>query len=216
MMLVVQAVLSYDQRMYTANEIPASQIVGTADQRVVMHGVPWAHFEAILALRGDKSVPRLSYLQGALELMTPSRNHESIKKLLARMIEHYAMEAGIHLSGYGSWTLRSAPKERASEPDECYILGDARLKETPDLVIEVIWTSGGLDKLEVYRGLGVGEVWLWRKEAIRIYRLEGDRYVEMPRSELMPDLDITLLARLAGYEDQHQALTEFRQALQAH
>ena len=60
-----------------------------------------------------------------------------------------------------------------------------------------------------------GEVWLWRNEAIRTYRLQGDNYVEMSRSELLPDLDIALVARLAGYEDQHQALTEFRQALQA-
>jgi len=213
MVLVVRTALGYDQVMQVANAIPTSEIVGTADERVVMHGVPWSHFEAILALRGDTSVPRLSYLQGALELMTPSRNHESIKKLLARMIEHYAMEAGIRLSGYGSWTLRSAPKERASEPDECYVLGDARLKDTPDLVIEVIWTSGGLDKIEVYRGLGVGEVWLWRNEAIRIYRLKADRYVEMAQSQLLPELDIALLGRLAGYEDQPQALTEFRQSL---
>jgi Uma2 family endonuclease len=216
MLLVPPAALRYHQTMQAANPIPASEIVGTADQRVVMHGVPWAHFEAILALRGDTSVPRLSYLRGALELMTPSRNHESIKTLLARMIEHYAMEAGIRLSGYGSWTLRSAPKERAIEPDECYVLGDPHLKNTPDLAIEVVWTSGGLDKLEVYRGLGVAEVWLWRDEAIRIYRLEGDQYVQMSRSELLPDLDIALLARLAGCEDQHQALIEFHQALKGH
>jgi len=211
--LVLQGVLRYDQAMRGTDPIPASEIVGTADERVVMHGVPWAHFQAILALRGDTSVPRLSYLQGALEFMTPSRNHESIKTLLARMIEHYAMEVGIRLSGYGSWTLRSAPNERAIEPDECYILGDPRLKDNPDLAIEVAWTSGGLDKLNVYSGLCVNEVWIWRHEAIQVYRLKGERYVKMSRSELLPDLDVALLARLAGYEDQHQALNEFRQAL---
>ena len=168
--------------MQATKPIPASEIIGTADERVVMHGVPWTHFEAILALIGDTSVPRLSYLQGALELMTPSRNHESIKTLLARMIEYYAMEAGISLSGYGSWTLRSAPRERAIEPDECYILGDPRLKDNPDLAIEVVWTSGGLDKLEVYRGLGVDEVWVWRNETIQVYRLEGEDYMQMSRS----------------------------------
>lgn len=201
--------------MQVANAVPVSEVVGTADERVVMHGVPWPHFEAILALRGESSAPRLSYLEGALEIMTPSRSHESIKTLLARMIELYAMEAGIHLSGYGSWALRSAPRERAAEPDECYIFGDPRLKETPDLVVEVVWTSGGLDKLAVYRGLGVREVWLWRDEAVRIYHLEGDGYAEKSASELLPDLDIALLARLAVYEDQHKAITEFRQTLKA-
>jgi len=180
-----------------------------------MHGVRWDQFEAILALRGDAAGPRVTYLHGELELMSPSRNHESIKKLLARMVELYALEKGIELSGFGSWTLRNAPKERALEPDECYIIGDARRKDTPDLAIEVIWTSGGLDKLEVYRALGVEEVWLWRDGAIRMYRLSGDQYTDLARSLAFPDLDVSLLARLADNEDQTHALLELRDRLRA-
>jgi hypothetical protein len=30
--------------------------------------------------------------------------------------------------------------------------------QVPDIAIEVVWTSGGIDKLEVYRGLDVPEV----------------------------------------------------------
>lgn len=198
----------------TASRLPPGEIVGTADQRIIMHGVGWDQFEAILALRGDAAGPRMTYLHGELELMSPSRNHESIKKLLARMIELYALEEGIHLSGYGSWTLRNAPKERALEPDECYIVGDTRLKDTPDLAIEVIWTSGGLDKLEVYRALGVEEVWLWRDGTIRMYRLSGEHYTDLARSLAFPDLDVSLLARLADNEDQTQALLQFRDSLQ--
>ena len=29
------------------------------DQRIVMHGVPWSHYEAQVALRGEKRVPRV-------------------------------------------------------------------------------------------------------------------------------------------------------------
>jgi len=195
--------------MQAAQVIPPGEIVASADQRVVLH-VPWAHFEAILALRGDAPVPRVTYTGGTLELMSPSRTHESIKTLLARMVELYAFDADIRLCGYGSWTLRSAPKETAIEPDECYIVGDARAKDTPDLAIEVIWTSGGLDKLEVYRGLGVGEVWVWRDGAIRIHRLRGDRYEEVGASVVLPGIDTKLIGRLAGYEDQDAALRELR------
>jgi Uma2 family endonuclease len=199
--------------MQTARTVPRGEIVGSADQRVIMHGVRWDQFEAILALRGDVAGPRMTYLRGELELMSPSRNHESIKTLLARMVELYALEKGVRLSGYGSWTLRNAPKERALEPDECYIIGDARLKDTPDLAIEVIWTSGGLDKLEVYRALGVTEVWLWRDGTIRMYQLSGEHYTDLAQSLAFPDLNVTLLARLADSEDQTQALLKFRDSL---
>jgi len=197
----------------TARTLPPGEIVGSADQRIIMHGVRWDQFEVILALRGDVAGPRMTYLRGELELMSPSRTHESIKTLLARMVELYALEKGIDLSGYGSWTLRNAPKERALEPDECYIIGDARRKDTPDLAIEVIWTSGGLDKLDVYRVLGVEEVWLWRDGTIRMYRLTGEHYTDLARSLAFPDLDVSLLARLADNEDQTQALLKFRDSL---
>jgi hypothetical protein len=34
-----------------------------------------------------------------------------------------------------------------------------RLEDAPDLAIELIWTGGGRDNLEVCRKLAVGEVW---------------------------------------------------------
>jgi hypothetical protein len=51
--------------------VPPGEHVPTADQRIVLHDVPWSHFEAQLALRGDASVPRSAYLDGALELTRP-------------------------------------------------------------------------------------------------------------------------------------------------
>lgn len=191
------------------------EIVGTADQRVVLQDVPWEHFEAILALRGDKPVPRMAYIEGELELMSPSLTHESIKKLLARMIELYALETGVDLNPFGSWLLKHPPAERAIEPDECYILGDPRRKERPDLAIEVVWTSGGLDKLKIYRGLGVSEVWQWREGALRVFRLEGDDYIEVASSRLFPDLDLALLARLSMHEYPNEAILEFRAAIRS-
>jgi len=40
---------------------------------------------------------------------------------------------------------------------------------------EVVWTSGGIDKLEIYRRLGVGEVWRWKDSRIEIHVLQGER-----------------------------------------
>ena len=66
-------------------------------------------------------------------------------------------------------------KEAGCEADECYIFGPRpRDKARPDLAIEVVWTSGGLDKLEVYRRLEVGEVWFWKDGVIAVHVLDRD------------------------------------------
>ncbi|WP_287129555.1 hypothetical protein [Candidatus Cyanaurora vandensis] len=48
------------------------------------------------------------------------------------------------------------------EPDECYSLGQE--KAIPDLAIEMMITKSRVNKLEIYRGLGVTEVWFWEEE----------------------------------------------------
>ena len=117
-------------------------------------------------------------------------------------------------NGFGSWTLKNAPRARALEPDECYSLSLGR-PTRPDLAIEVVWTSGGIDKLEVYRGLGVREVWFWRKGAIEVSELIGDQYQRRDRSVLLPDLDLAELARHIDSENQTEAVRRYRQALRS-
>jgi Uma2 family endonuclease len=183
-----------------------------SDQRVFLHDVPWSHYEILLAVRGEAPVPRIAYLEGELELMSPSRQHEMIKSILRQLVEAYAAEVGIDLWPVGSWTVHSAPSERGAEPDECYTLGDPRHKEVPDLAIEVVWTSGGIDKHTIYRGLGVGEVWFWQDGRIQAFVRQGDAYAPVARSALMPGLDLDLVARLASMGPR-QALAGLREEL---
>ena len=179
------------------------------DQRIVLHDISWSQYETILAIRGDRAGVRITYLDGELELMSPSIDHESIKKTLARLLEAYAEERGLSLNGYGSWTVRHAPRARGVEPDECYVLGTHR-PTSPDLALEVIWTAGGIDKLEVYRGLGVGEVWIWRDGRITVHVLSGDRYEPSEGSRLLPELDLERLASFAQDPDQTRSVRELR------
>lgn len=182
------------------------------DQRVIEHGVAWARYQSMLAARGENPVPRFTYLEGALEQLRPSRSHESTAKRLGSMFEAYALEQGIVFDGYGSMTMRSAPDQRGAEPDECYAIGGK--KDRPDLAIEVIWTSGGLDKLEVYRGLGIGELWLWNDNAISVYVLRGADYERVPKSEAVPGIDLALIAELiARGESQSTTLRAFLENL---
>ena len=195
-----------------ATPIATMTAPSSLDRRVTLQDVTWVEFEQILAIRGDKAGIRMTYLDGVLELMSPSIDHEGIKKVIARLLEIYALEMGIPLNGFGSWTLKKAVRARALEPDECYSIGTGR-PARPDLAIEVIWTSGGIDKLEVYRGLGVGEVWMWRDGAIEIYFLVADRYERRERSVVFPDLDLVELVSFIDLENQTTAVRRYRDIL---
>jgi len=186
------------------------------DQCVFLWNVSWEHYEALVAMRGESSRPRIAYLKGAVELMSPGTAHETDKKRLARLIEAWSEEAEIDLDGVGSWTLENEELERAVEPDECYIVCD-RHKTTPkvpDFAIEVIYTSGCIDKLEIYRALGVREVWLWEDDALAFHVLRGSRYVKAQRSTLVPTLDPKLIARFVRFEGrQVEAVRALRRAM---
>lgn len=191
----------------------------TTDHFVYLR-VDWQQYEQLLAMRGERSVPRMTYLEGRVELMTPSRHHEIDKKRFARLLEAWSETAGVALEGYGSWTLKDESQGRAVEPDECYTVGGLAGEDgRPDLAIEVIWTSGGIDKLEVYRKLGVREVWFYERGTLRFFVLRGvsdaARYVEIPRSELLPELPLDLLLACMKAPSQPAALRALRAGLGA-
>ena len=194
----------------TSTAAPAA--ARTEDQRVTLYDVSWADFELILQIRGDHGGVRMTYLNGVLELMSPSVDHEGMKTTIARLLEAYAEERGLVFNGFGSWTLKKATRARALEPDECYSLS-AGTPSRPDLAIEVIWTSGGIDKLDVYRGIGVGEVWFWREGDIEVHVLVDDRYERRERSVLLPDLDLVELARHIDPRNQTESVRKYRQTL---
>lgn len=185
------------------------------DQRVVLGGMTWKDYEVLLALRGDNAGVRMYYLDGRIELMSPSDGHEGLKKTLARLLEAWADHRGLELNGHGSWTLKNVPEEVSAEPDECYVL-DAPWKELPDLAIEVAWTRGGLKKLDIYRGLGVREVWMIdRTHRLHVHALRGAAYERIAASELFPALDLAWLAAFLSAPSQSQAVRALRASLAA-
>jgi Uma2 family endonuclease len=185
------------------------------DQRVILHGISWQAFEAILAIRGDASGTRIYYLDGELELVSPSKTHEDRKKTLARLLELWATEVDVDLNGFGSWTLKKEIKEAGAEPDECYIFGPAEERSTPDLVIEIEWSKRtGLPKEEIYRRLGVRELWTLRANGRLVVRvLDKERWLEQSASRLLPGLDVRWLLSFLDIEPQSAAVRALRDAL---
>ncbi|MCW8141308.1 MAG: Uma2 family endonuclease [Planctomycetota bacterium] len=183
------------------------------DHIVVLRGATWADYQRVLEVRGDRSAPRITYLEGRLQIMSPSEDHEHLKSLISRLVEAYCLERDIELKTVGSWTLEDKAVDRGAEPDECYVFRDFASAKRPDLAIEVVWTSGGIDKLEVYRKLGVQEVWIWRKGSIVLHALRGDRYEGLARSELLPGLDLEQLTSFLDRPTTFDAIRDHRAAL---
>lgn len=191
------------------------------DPIVVLRGVTWEDYKRVLAMRGDRSGPRIAYSDGCLQIMSPSREHEVIKSLIGRLVEIYCLERSIDFRTYGSWTLEQEELEKALEPDECYVFGPATSKllasegapERPDLAIEVVWTSGGIDKLDIYRALGVREVWFWRKGVITPHVLRETVYEPVQASEVLPGIDLVQLCSFLDRATTSAAMREYRAAL---
>lgn len=90
-------------------------------------------------------------------------------------------------------------------------------KPIPDLSIEVVFTSGGIDKLARYQALGVPEVWFWQDGTLALYHLRPSGYERIERSELpgLAELDIELLKRClwVAETDTVEAIRLFRRAI---
>ena len=170
-----------------------------ADQCVVLRGVGWRQYEELLAARGDDDRPRYAYLRGTLWIMSPSKEHESISRMFHNLLTAYAEERTVDLRAFGAWTLKRAP-DRGAEADESYVIGAER-RDVPHLVVEVVWGSDLGEKLEVYSGLGVPEVWVWQRGSVEVHVFGLE--VELAGLDLgqIQDLVDELQQKAAGAQD---------------
>jgi Uma2 family endonuclease len=191
-----------------------------AEDRYITDGVSWHDYEAVLAKRDDSPGCRVIYLDGVLEIVAPSRRHESGKTRIGTLLEIYFLETDTEYFPLGSATFRLQEQRGGAEPDESYCLSAE--KEFPDLAIEVVLTSGGINRLEVYRRLGIREVWFWQNDRFSLYHLREASpaqfahtygYEALTRSELLPELDIEFLAECVRHTNPLTATREFRKRL---
>src|SRR5688572_32686967 len=105
--------------------------------------------------------------------------------------------------------MRKALKKAGAGPDESWCLHEE--KKFPDIVIEIVLTSGGVRKLEIYRRFQIPEVWFWRRNKMEVYVLDNSgAYQQLPGSRLLPRLDIALLERCAATPSWREARRTFR------
>ncbi len=195
-----------------------------SEEIFISSGISWENYEALLTKLEDNSHYRITYLDGILEIVSPSIRHEKIKKNIAMLLERFLYRKRIRFVPMGNSTFKDKAKKAGAEPDECYCIGEE--KSVPDLAIEVVVTSGNISKLEIYRRLGVAEVWFWERNKFKLYHLRDNSqkekatlypdtygYEQITTSEILPQLDISLLERCISISDSIQAIDEFEQGL---
>ena len=181
-------------------------ILNTPEQKVILNGVSWETYQRLLAERGENSSPRFNYDRGTLEIMAPSFEHETLKDTIALLVELLAIERAIDFLGAGSTTFRREDLDKGFEPDACFYIQNAPrvrgkkeidlfVDPSPDLVIEIDVTRSSLNKLGIYSGMAVPEVWLCVGGELTILKLELDRYVEHADSTTFPNVTAATLTK---------------------
>ncbi|MEH1766740.1 MAG: Uma2 family endonuclease [Nostoc sp.] len=183
---------------------------------LLFEGVTWREFKAVEQLL-ERPGYRLSFLNGILEIRRmPGEEHETVKERLGALLELYLLAAGFDFTPTGSMTLESESGAVKREADKSYKLAPGRV--SPDLAIEVVFTSGGINKLEAYKRLLIPEVWFWEDGMLFVYHLryEGNalHYERVSSSEEVKGIDLDLLLRCINMVNHVDAIKTFQQALQ--
>lgn len=135
--------------------------------------------------------------------------------VIALLLGIFLVEKDIEFEPTGSMDQQKEG-EAFIQADQSYCIGAS--KPIPDLSIEVIVTSGGINKLARYKALGVPEVWFWEDGIFSVYRLRAEGYQRITRSEIpeLIDLDFNLLTRcvLMAQTSRLEAAKAFRKGIQ--
>jgi len=198
--------------MVTTTSTPIKQQT-TPENRVILKGVSWSTFKALLADVGDDRAWRIAYDEGVLEIRMPLEEHEEPKRLIESFVEAIVDELEIELRSLGSLTLEREDLTRAVEPDSCFYIQNESLVRgrninlandpPPDLVIESDYTNSSVNKLPIYAALGVPEIWRYRRESLQVYHLVDGKYEMCDRSLAFSFLPV---AEIPGFIEQSRTI----------
>lgn len=198
--------------MVTTTSTPVEQQT-TPENRVVLKGVSWSTFKALLADVGDDRTWRIAYDRGVLEIRMPLEEHEEPKRLIESFIEAIVDELEIELRSLGSLTLEREDLTRAVEPDSCFYIQNESLVRgrninlpndpPPDLAIESDYTNSSVNKDAIYAALGVPELWRYRRQSLQVYQLVEGKYEMCDRSLAFPFLPV---AEIPGFIEQSRTI----------
>ena len=198
--------------MVTTTSTPVEQQT-TPENRVILKGVTWSTFKALLADVGDDRAWRIAYDEGVLEIRMPLEEHEEPKRLIESFVEAIVDELEIELRSLGSLTLEREDLTRAVEPDSCFYIQNESLVRgrninlpndpPPDLAIESDYTNSSVNKFTIYAAIGVPEIWRYRRESLQVYQLVDGKYEKCEISLAFPFLPV---AEIPGFIEQSRTV----------
>jgi Uma2 family endonuclease len=199
------------------------------EQRLRLSLVPWKAYVAFCDCLGERYL-RVTYDQGELEVMSPSRKHEKGKKRLGRLVETLTEELEIDIEYGGSMTCRNEEMLRALEPDDCYWIAhelevrdkdeiDLDTDPPPDLALEIEISRSMLDRMSIYAALRVPEVWRWDGDTLSVHLVTArGLYRLSKRSKTFPFLPLDEFTSFLGRSGltQTQLIRAFRAWVREH
>jgi Uma2 family endonuclease len=195
--------------------IALDRLTQTATDQIVVVNGSWAKFKLIQQGCEESSSVRVSYFNGTIEIVMPSRAHEIFSGAFHLLLSLYLAHLDIECLATGS-ADQEVEGTAAVQPDQSYCIDG--VKAIPDLSVEVVFSSGGINKLARYQAIAVPEVWFWEDGVLALYHLRSSGYEQVERSELpgLKELDLTIFKRclLIGETSTTNAIKEFTTYLQ--
>jgi Uma2 family endonuclease len=204
-------------------------ILTSSNHLMVLHGIHWTTYQALIRDLESEPSKRLTYNQGTLEIMVPLPPHERYKSLMGRLVEVTTEETATEIVSLGSTTWSREDLQTGLEADECFYIqnepavrGKDEINLTvdppPDLAIEVGNTKSSLNRLAIYQAIGVPEVWRFDGESLTIYQLVEGGYQPQEVSRVLPLLrrtDILGFLQKSRTLGETTGVREFRQWVRA-
>ncbi len=170
-------------------------------------GVTW---DTYVRLNDDihTNAVRLTYHEGTLEIMTVSRGHEGINRLISDLFENLAEGLEVEFHNAGGTTHRDEESQTGFEPDTCFNVtnldypfrddGPIELPRdpAPDLIIEVDISRSSLKKMSAYAAVGCREGWRHHAGRLTIFALTKSGVREVAESAVLPGVRADDLNRL--------------------
>jgi Uma2 family endonuclease len=203
--------------MSLATAIDKSTRLADGDQCVAIRDVGWKGYATLLRLRGERSTPRMVYLDGTVLLMSPSFPHERLKTRLGQFVTEVAVGLRIPFVPAGSTTLRRRARKGGVEGDQTFYLAnearirgkdkiDLRTDPPPDLAMEAVYSHDAEAAVEVYRRFRVPELWICDESELVILVLQPNgEYAASTTSVALPYLSA---AEIHHWLNQPQSVSE--------
>ncbi|MBE9128363.1 MULTISPECIES: Uma2 family endonuclease [unclassified Coleofasciculus] len=170
---------------------------------VILRHQTWLDYEKLLESRQDKAAIKIYFDVETQEIriMAPLPGHGKKSDTLSDLVKALLRHQGQDWDSFDPITLKRF-EQAGLEPDSCFyiqnrqaILGkeriDLEIDPPPDLALEIDLTSS--TKPEDYQGIGVPELWIYRRKVLYLYLFDGQQYQQSPNSLTFPGIPVKQL-----------------------